>query len=240
MADTSGKMKFLFLIAFSLAIAVTVWLTLEKGAAIYAINPEPPPARQKIAALPPKPPAPTPIRVYSTKTALPPKPASAEDSMTVYKWVDEQGTIHFSDQPHHSGAEQVKVSPIQAYKLPESKPANRSQALPGYQPYGQSAPAVRETRVISASDYDIFSNARQKDHRTVELSGRVSSGPECQALQLMIRAENNQGRSVSARTVVENVGWGSSLFEATRSSAWRDNTPRPIWRITEITGFCRD
>lgn len=165
--------------------------------------------------------------------------------MTVYKWVDEQGTIHFSDQPRHSGSGQVKVAPIQTYKSPEGNPtrsesASRSQALPGYQPYGQSAPAVRETRVISASDYDIFSNARQKDHRTVELSGRVSSGPECQALQLMIRAENNQGRSVSARTVVENVGWGSSLFEVTRSSAWRDNTPRPIWRITEITGFCRD
>jgi hypothetical protein len=38
-------------------------------------------------------------------------------SATVYKWVDENGVVHFSDQPHEN-AEKVQVAAPQTYKAP--------------------------------------------------------------------------------------------------------------------------
>jgi hypothetical protein len=36
-------------------------------------------------------------------------------SATLYKWVDDQGVVHYSDQPE-PGAEKIKVKPAQSYK----------------------------------------------------------------------------------------------------------------------------
>ncbi len=44
--------------------------------------------------------------------------AAAAFSTTVYKWVDENGVMHFSDQPHEN-AQKVQVAPPQTYKAPK-------------------------------------------------------------------------------------------------------------------------
>src|ERR1700751_2537627 len=36
---------------------------------------------------------------------------------TVYKWVDENGVVHYSDQPHPN-AQKVSVQPAQTYRAP--------------------------------------------------------------------------------------------------------------------------
>jgi hypothetical protein len=47
---------------------------------------------------------------------------TAVASATVYKWVDEKGVTHYSDQPH-PGATKVEVAPAQTYSAPPPPPA---------------------------------------------------------------------------------------------------------------------
>ncbi len=44
----------------------------------------------------------------------------------IYQWQDDQGNMHFSDQPHE-GADKVKLEPIQVIKLPP--PPNLTQPI---------------------------------------------------------------------------------------------------------------
>jgi hypothetical protein len=46
---------------------------------------------------------------------------------TVYRWVDADGTVHFSDQPHQ-GATEIQVQEPQTYSAPKVAPANNSAA----------------------------------------------------------------------------------------------------------------
>jgi hypothetical protein len=46
---------------------------------------------------------------------------------TVYRWVDADGVVHFSDQPHQ-GASEIQVQEPQTYSAPKAAPANNSGA----------------------------------------------------------------------------------------------------------------
>ena len=55
---------------------------------------------------------------------------AAAFSATVYRWVDENGVTHYSDQPHE-GAEKVTVSAPQTYSAPrQASPSNNSASRP--------------------------------------------------------------------------------------------------------------
>jgi hypothetical protein len=54
---------------------------------------------------------------------------------TVYKWVDENGVIHYSDQPHEN-AEKVQLKALQTYSAPKNLPA------PGPSAPGTTGPLV--------------------------------------------------------------------------------------------------
>jgi hypothetical protein len=45
----------------------------------------------------------------------------------VYRWVDERGVVHFSDQPHPD-AERVRIKPVQSYTAPPVAPAPPQQS----------------------------------------------------------------------------------------------------------------
>src|SRR5258708_39285956 len=48
---------------------------------------------------------------------------------TVYKWVDENGLVHYSDQPH-AGAQKVEVPGAQTYKATEATAAAAPPGMP--------------------------------------------------------------------------------------------------------------
>jgi hypothetical protein len=62
--------------------------------------------------------------------------AGVAHAATVYKWVDEQGVIHFSDQPHPQ-AQEVEVKESQAYK------GSTSSAPSSPSSNGETKPAAR-------------------------------------------------------------------------------------------------
>lgn len=53
----------------------------------------------------------------------------------IYKWVDKNGTVHFTDSPPPSGSNAKEINPepnrLEGYgKVPENRPAPRGRALP--------------------------------------------------------------------------------------------------------------
>jgi hypothetical protein len=75
-------------------------------------------------------------------------------SATVYRWVDENGITHYSDQPHEN-AEKVTVSAAQTYSAPHQPTAsNKSSAQPAA-PAGQTYTCA----ITQPANDDTFPNA---------------------------------------------------------------------------------
>jgi hypothetical protein len=75
-------------------------------------------------------------------------------SATVYKWVDENGVVHFSDQPHEN-AEKVQLKAPQTY-TPSKTPAGPPQAP---RQTGSKPPAAYQSCAISEPANDqVFTN----------------------------------------------------------------------------------
>jgi hypothetical protein len=244
LTDKSGLLSLLTLVALCGVIVFVFWLTIDKGGSISVLGkadsaetspsrhpiPSPTPAYQPVPSSPPA----NPPRMVAA-----PREAARPSSGGTYKWVDENGSLHFSDRPMSADAEQISISPINSYDQPQTRPAAVAQTSRAQQ---QAAPAVRSAqpvprRPISAADYTITKYALQRGNDVV-LSGRVSAGPACKSLHLSLRAESNKGRSVFGTTMVNNVGSGGRLYEIVRSSSYSENSGRPVWEITNIQASC--
>src|SRR5579872_4850470 len=66
----------------------------------------------------------------------------------LYKWVDAQGVVHYSDKPHE-GAVKLKLPPAQTYKAPAqgyvAPPPESRSSSPGYDSFIISSPGKDET-----------------------------------------------------------------------------------------------
>jgi hypothetical protein len=74
--------------------------------------------------------------------------------VTVYRWVDEQGIVHYSDQPH-ANAEKVHVNAAQTYKpaVPDTTPAGG-----GGQSSGAAPAPYRGCAIVQPQDDQTFAN----------------------------------------------------------------------------------
>lgn len=240
LTDKSGLLSLLTLIALCGVIVFVFWLTVDKGGRISALGKAEPaekfPVRQP---LPPPLPAHQALPANPPPTVAAPREVEWPSSGGTYKWVDEKGTLTFSDRPMSADAQQVKMAAINTYDYPQTRPDTPARTSRSRQ---QAAPAVRSVqpvtrRPISAADYTITKYALQRGNDVV-LSGRVSAGPVCKSLHLSLRAESNKGGSVFGTTVVNNVGSGGRLYEIVRGSSYSENSGRPVWEITNIQASC--
>jgi hypothetical protein len=77
---------------------------------------------------------------------------------TVYKWVDDSGVTHFSDQPHPN-AEKVQLKAPQTYSAPKPAPSPASAPAPASSSAPASPQAVYRSCVISEpTDDQMFMN----------------------------------------------------------------------------------
>ncbi len=74
----------------------------------------------------------------------------------VYQWVDENGVVHYSDQPHPN-AEKVQVAPVQTYK---STHANEA-ATPPAPESAPAGPAYTGCSIAQPQDNQDFPNLEQ-------------------------------------------------------------------------------
>jgi hypothetical protein len=87
---------------------------------------------------------------------------------TVYKWVDAQGVVHFSDQPHPQ-AQELNVQPKNLVSTPEAAASTST----GSTPAGPSAPPYRCDLIRPEND-EVFLN-------TTSISTRVQIDPQLSA-----------------------------------------------------------
>jgi hypothetical protein len=167
------------------------------------------------------------LAVFSTLFFLVAATASAQ----IYKWVDADGRVHFSDRPLESTAEKVSVFDSDGGKVePASKTTTETrQASP------QRKPTEKRTSSITADDYKITTNLSQRGSVLV-FSGRVENGPPCPRLTLKMYARTSNGGIENASTVVENAGgFGSKVFEA-RITPWPETNDK--WSLSSVFAAC--
>jgi hypothetical protein len=75
-------------------------------------------------------------------------------SATVYKWVDENGVVHYSDQPHEN-AQKVPLKAPQTYTAPKT-PAPPVE--PFTKPAQKSAPVYQSCAISEPADDQVFMN----------------------------------------------------------------------------------
>ena len=104
---------------------------------------------------------------------------AAASAATIYKWVDENGVTHYSDQPH-PGAQKIQVQAVQTYKAPvqralPSLPRPSAPAGPAYSSCVVSRPTSEEmfvnTQTVPASVH-IEPGLRPGDRVSVLLDGK--------------------------------------------------------------------
>jgi hypothetical protein len=105
---------------------------------------------------------------------------AAANAATIYKWVDENGVTHYSDQPH-PGAQKIQVQAVQTYKAPaERAPAvtarRSAPAGPVYSACVVSRPTSEEvflnTQTVPASVH-VDPGLRAGDRLAVLLDGAL-------------------------------------------------------------------
>jgi uncharacterized protein DUF4124 len=127
-------------------------------------------------------------------------------SATVYRWVDENGVTHYSDQPHEN-AEKVHVAAPQTYKAtpPPKTPASSSDNA-------QAQPAnTYQCRVTTPENDASFPNAYSVN-AAVSISPSVQNGD--QAYLLMDGARLPDFPPMGGAYTISNVERGQHTLQA--------------------------
>jgi hypothetical protein len=124
---------------------------------------------------------------------------------TVYKWVDENGVTHYSDQPHEN-AEKVTVAQPQTYKAPKPPPQQASAAAPPKTP-----PPYSSCSIAQPANDDTFPNATSVDAAVVTNPG-VRPGDEVVLLLDGSRVANFPPSGGS--TTINGIDRGSHSLQA--------------------------
>src|ERR1700749_4711702 len=78
-------------------------------------------------------------------------------SATVYKWVDENGVTHYSDQPHEN-AQKVELKAPQTYSAPKEAPARKGGVPVNSNSNPKSAPAYQSCTLSEPTNDQVFMN----------------------------------------------------------------------------------
>jgi hypothetical protein len=166
--------------------------------------------------------------------------AAAAANATVYKWVDDKGVVHYSDQPH-PGAEKVQVAPAQTYSAPApparstapaQQPAPTSDAGNGYRVCAITRPGNDEiylnpSEVVATVKLD---PALREGHRVVvELDGKpVAGGPPGGAGNYTLKPIARGTHQLTLRVVAPDnraVCQAMSTFHVRQPSVFSPNNP---------------
>jgi hypothetical protein len=119
-------------------------------------------------------------------------PALADNGgrTTVYKWVDPQGIVHYSDQPHPN-AQRLEISGAQTFSAPPVPAAAESAAAP---PESQPAgPAYQSCSITQPTDQQMLMNVYQAT-AVVQTSPSLRAGDE---VRLFVDGKQMSGSGLS-------------------------------------------
>jgi hypothetical protein len=191
------------------------------------------------------------LRTYAEAKTVPARPQvqSRQQSGDVYKWVDEKGTVSFSDRPMNPGVERIAVQPVPAYSFPPGSQPYRDQGI-GRKAVSTNQPTARvqtvastrnpETQRIATGTFMTAGGHRLTASAShfgtwLTFEGRVSGGERCQSLEMTGHMKNNAGKTVRLRTTADNVGGSSRLF---KSRPARVSDLKSGWELFRVDASC--
>lgn len=171
----------------------------------------------------------------------------------IYKWVDENGSVHFSDKPYSQDAKEVNVqgtgisvqkseAVLKAEKDREEK-RQKEMLRKKETTKTKLEPAKDKSeveKVITEADYRISSSVGKLGADIMSISGRISSGPRCKDMSVTSTATNDNGLKA---TITDNVSktnsFGSTTFEgnAKVSGSAEDYG---FWKVDSVIVRCND
>ena len=114
----------------------------------------------------------------------------------VWRWVDENGVMHFSDRPH-PGAERVELAPAQTFTAPALPPRRQ----PASREASESASAYSRVSIVSPEAGEMFWNIGGQLTVQVALEPQLISGHE-----LRIFLDGNRVEGVPQGPVQFTIG----------------------------------
>ncbi len=171
----------------------------------------------------------------------------------IYKWIDENGSVHFSDKPYSQDAKEVNVQgtgiSVQkseaVLKEEKAREKERQKEMLRQKEATKTKPDTAKDKsnsekVITEADYRISSSVGKLGADIISISGRISSGPRCNDMTVTAIAINDNGLS---GTITDNVrktnSYGSTIFEgnAKVSGSAEDYG---FWKVDKVTIHCND
>lgn len=140
---------------------------------------------------------------------------------TVYRWVDENGVVHYSDQPHEN-AEKVHVAAPQTYKPTPVAPGAGSQAAPS------TANAYQSCQVTAPANDDTFPNAYSVTV-AVQVNPQVRDGD--QVALLLDGAQVPKFPTVGGSFTIDPVDRGQHTLQA----VVRDGNGKVVCQSPSVT-----
>jgi hypothetical protein len=140
----------------------------------------------------------------------------------VYKWVDENGVTHYSDQPH-AGAQKIQIQAVQTYKAP----------------VGQRAPVIPQRRTSTTAAYSTCvlnrPTSQEMFQNTQTVPASVHVEPELRAgdrISVLL-----DGAPVSADIAVDSEFALNSVYRGAHSLVARveDSTGAVVCQSPSVT-----
>ena len=169
---------------------------------------------------------------------------------TVYKWVDENGSVHFSDKPYSKDAKEIKIQGtgitfekteerIKQEQLEKEKKKQQEQTRKPLAPPRQDTPEQQEN-IITEADYRIKANVAKLGADIIRISGRISSGPRCKDMIITATAINDNGLSatITAQAKKSNSHGSVTFSENAKVSGSADDFG--FWNVDTVTIRCND
>ncbi len=156
---------------------------------------------------------------------------------TMYRWVDENGRVVYSDRPNHADA--MAYTPREIGYLAATGVSQNKRAATLDRLRKAAAKTVQPNHDVPPEFTFSTTSAGQK-HGYVLLTGRISDGFACKQLRIFARARSDTGRTVSGKDIVSYNGFGSTLYEIKISSSWNGQGRRPQWEPVSTVAVCLD
>jgi len=166
----------------------------------------------------------------------------------IYKWVDEQGTTHFSDKPSSTDAEKVEIketgitvhNPDREHRsTPESAP-QENEVIPEPAPPANDKKAKVEKKILTEDDYQINASVGKLGGDIISISGRIGRGPACKDMLVTATARNGNGLSASvSQKISKSNSFGSTIFQGAVRVAGSSNDSS-FWDIESVSVRCND
>ena len=167
----------------------------------------------------------------------------------IYRWVDENGSVHFSDKPYSEKAQEIIIQEtgIELEETPAAatdEPPSATPADPEESPAASKQRAVKtepaEIKVITEEDYKITTTIGKLGLDLISISGRIGNGPKCYDLSVVVTATNENGLSATISDQVrKSSSFGSVTFNGT-AKATGSAEDRGFWKVDSVTVRCND